>query len=73
MTYLQSFRMLSKAQEIGFLFDDNSKANGTYFTTYYPFMLFDERKLPEFYFDDITVFYGNNGSGTFLKGADVNA
>ena len=29
----------------------------------YPFGLFRYRDLPEFYFNDITIFYGNNGSG----------
>ena len=41
----------------------NHKAKQTCYTTKYPFGLFRYRELPEFYFNDITIFCGNNGSG----------
>ena len=41
----------------------NFKAKRTCYTTKYPFGLFRYRELPEFYFSDITIFCGNNGSG----------
>ena len=41
----------------------NFKARRTCYTTKYPFDLFRYRDLPEFYFTDITIFCGNNGSG----------
>ena len=41
----------------------NFKAKRTCYTTKYPFGLFRYRELPEFYFTDITIFCGNNGSG----------
>ena len=42
---------------------DNIKVKKTCYTTYYPFQLFQYRELPEFFFSDITIFCGNNGSG----------
>ncbi len=67
MIYLQKFKMLSRAEDEGF-FQEKSptyhpKTRGTYFTSYYPFMLFRDHELPEFQFGDITIFYGGNGSG----------
>ena len=41
----------------------NFKAKRTCYSTKYPFGLFRYRDLPEFYFTDITIFCGNNGSG----------
>ena len=41
----------------------NFKVKRTCYTTKYPFGLFRYRDLPEFYFTDITIFCGNNGSG----------
>lgn len=41
----------------------NPKAKRTCYDSAYPFGLFRYRDFPEFYFDDITIFYGNNGSG----------
>jgi len=41
----------------------NFKVKRTCYTTRYPFDLFRYRELPEFYFNDITIFCGNNGSG----------
>ena len=40
-----------------------AKAKKTCYDSKYPFLLFKDRELPEFYFDDITIFYGDNGSG----------
>lgn len=62
MIYLQSFSMPREEQEHEF-FMYNPKARRTCYDSKYPFGLFRYRSLPEFYFDDITVFYGNNGSG----------
>ena len=41
----------------------NQKIRRTCYTTKYPFGLFRYRELPEFYFNDITIFCGDNGSG----------
>ncbi len=62
MVYLQSFRMPSKEAEEYYL-SHSEKAEKSYYTTRYPFYLFQHRELPEFYFTDITIFCGNNGSG----------
>lgn len=68
MVYLQSFSFPTEDQEINYMFDlgggePNYKVKVSYYDSKYPFGLFRYRKLPEFYFDDITIFYGNNGSG----------
>lgn len=62
MIYLQSFTFPSEEQEAGF-FCSNPKAKKTCYDSKYPFGLFRYREFSEFFFDDITVFYGNNGSG----------
>ena len=59
--------MLSKEEDESF-FNPNSplfkrKSLSTYHATEYPFVLFRDRNLTDFVFEDITVFYGNNGSG----------
>ena len=41
----------------------NFKVKRTCYSNQYPFGLFRYRDLPEFYFTDITIFCGNNGSG----------
>ena len=63
MVYLQSFTMPSADQEVSFYSFSNHKAHKTCYESHYPFGLFKYRSLPEFYFEDITIFYGNNGSG----------
>ena len=64
MIYLQSFQMPTKEAEETYFFDPtNMKVKRTAYTTKYPFGLFRYRELPEFYFNDITIFCGNNGSG----------
>ena len=62
MLYLQSFKMPSEDDEYRF-FLNSLKARRTCYDSKYPFGLFRYRELPELYFDDITIFYGNNGSG----------
>ncbi len=62
MIYLQSFALPTESQEQDF-FIHNPKAKKTCYDSKYPFGLFQYRELPEFFFDDITIFYGNNGSG----------
>ncbi|MBE7058887.1 MAG: ATP-binding cassette domain-containing protein [Ruminococcaceae bacterium] len=62
MVYLQTFKMPTQDQEEDF-FLYNSKAKRTCYDSHYPFGLFKYKELPEFWFDDITIFYGNNGSG----------
>ena len=62
MVYLLSFALPTASQEDHF-FLCNSKAKKTCYDSKYPFLLFKDRELPEFYFDDITIFYGDNGSG----------
>ena len=64
MIYLQSFQMATREDEENYFNDPtNFKAKRTCYTTKYPFGLFRYRELPEFYFSDITIFCGNNGSG----------
>ena len=64
MIYLQSFHMPTRDDEENYFADTtNFKAKRTCYTTKYPFGLFRYRELPEFYFTDITIFCGNNGSG----------
>ena len=64
MIYLKSFKMLTRDDEENyFIYPTNPKVNQTCYTTKYPFGLFRYRELPEFYFNDITIFCGNNGSG----------
>lgn len=62
MVYLMSFRMPTQDDEENYMIK-SKKASRTCYTTKYPFGLFRHRELPEFYFTDITVFCGNNGSG----------
>lgn len=62
MIYLQSFAMPTKSDEEDF-FIGSMKAKKTCYASQYPFGLFRYRQLPQFYFDDITIFYGDNGSG----------
>lgn len=64
MIYLQSFQMPTRFDEENYFVNPgNFKAKRTCYTTKYPFDLFRYRELPEFYFTDITIFCGNNGSG----------
>ena len=64
MIYLQTFQMPTRESEEAFFSDlGNYKAKRTCYTTKYPFDLFRYRELPEFFFADITIFCGNNGSG----------
>lgn len=64
MVYLQRFKMPTGDDEADyFLNPPSGKAFSTYYTIKYPFDLFRYRELPEFLFDDITIFCGNNGSG----------
>lgn len=67
MIFLNSFHMLSKEEDEDF-FNPSSplfkrKSLSTYHATEYPFVLFRDRNLTDFAFEDITIFYGNNGSG----------
>ena len=62
MIYLMSFKLPTQEDEENY-FAENLKAKRTCYTTYYPFQLFQYRELPEFFFSDITIFCGNNGSG----------
>jgi len=64
MIYLQSFRMPTRNNEEKYFSNPyNQKIRRTCYTTKYPFGLFRYRELPEFYFNDITIFCGDNGSG----------
>lgn len=64
MIYLQSFRFPTEDDEGNyFSAPGNFKAKRTCYTTKYPFGLFRYREFPEFYFSDITIFCGDNGSG----------
>ena len=62
MIFLGSFTFPSEDAEHNF-FMNSLKAARRCYDSNYPFGLFTYRELPEFFFGDITVFYGNNGSG----------
>ena len=68
MIYLQSFHMLSKDEDEDFFLNVKSptfktKNYRTCYSSQYPFVMFRESGLPDFIFNDITIFYGGNGSG----------
>ncbi len=64
MVYLQSFQMPTREEEENyFIYSQDAKAKRTCYDTKYPFNLFRYRELPLFFFGDITIFCGNNGSG----------
>jgi predicted ATPase len=68
MIYLQSFHMLSKDEDEDFFLNVKSpnfktKNYRTCYSSQYPFVMFRESDLPDFIFNDITIFYGDNGSG----------
>ena len=54
--------MPTESDEVDFLVW-NSRANMTCFSSRYPFGLFKGRELPELFLNDVTILYGNNGSG----------
>lgn len=62
MVYLSSFALPTRDMEDDF-FISNLKAKKTCYDSKYPFGLFRYRSFPELLFNDITVIYGNNGSG----------
>ena len=62
MVWLQEFRLPDRDEEESHLMF-SPKAKMTVWSSYYPFGLFRERDFPAFTFDEITVFYGDNGSG----------
>ena len=62
MVYLQSFTLPTRRDEEGYA-SSSGRAYMTCYDSCYPFELFKYRELPEFYFSDVTIFYGNNGSG----------
>ena len=62
MVYLQSFTIPTEDEELEF-FKYDKRAQKTCYDSHYPFGLFRYREIPELYFEDVTVFYGNNGSG----------
>ncbi len=62
MIFLNRFRLPTKEDEENFFYLRNMLNHNVY-TSEYPFYLFSERRMPTLDFSDITVFYGNNGSG----------
>ncbi len=67
MVFLSEFQFPSQRQEEDF-FNPQSptfkfKNFRTVYSSKYPFFLFEFRGLPPLNFSDITIFYGNNGSG----------
>ena len=59
MVYLKSFKLLNSEEEMYML----SGETRTYIKNNYPFLIFPNKKLENISFSDITIFYGNNGSG----------
>ncbi len=62
MIVLNQFKLPAKEDEESFFFYRQG-LNRNVYASEYPFRLFSERKMPTLDFSDITVFYGNNGSG----------
>lgn len=59
MIYLESFKIADEGDEIDYI----AKLKRTYYTSIYPFKLFENRGLNKIIFSPITFFYGGNGSG----------
>lgn len=59
MVYLESFKVPKRQNEEAYFF----RFHETCYTDFYPFGVFRNRKLPQFIFEPITIFYGGNGSG----------
>ncbi len=62
MVYLSQFRFPTRKEEQAFL-SASPKMKRTIYSSKYPFSLFEFRDMPTLDFQEITVFYGNNGSG----------
>ena len=70
MEYLDYFAPASENDEAEFVLSFNYKVEMTCFSeNVYPFKIFPEKYFSRADFDDITIFYGGNGSGksTFLN------
>ncbi len=69
MIVLSEFRLPTDAEEEFFFVPPPHNPNfklknyRTAYTSKYPFFLFAHREMPCLIFDDITILYGNNGSG----------
>ncbi|MBQ8432640.1 MAG: AAA family ATPase [Clostridia bacterium] len=65
MLYLESFRLASADQEVGFLlsFPHQLEMRCYDHNNVYPFKLFPEKGLEELTFAPVTLLYGGNGSG----------
>ena len=61
MIWLTEFRLPKQSEEETLMF--SPKAKMTVWSSYYPFGLFSTRDFPTLTFGEITVFYGDNGSG----------
>lgn len=62
MIWLSDFTLPTASEEESFLFNC-PRAKMTVYSGFYPFGLFRERDFPSFSFSEITIFYGDNGSG----------
>lgn len=60
MIYLEKFMLPDSGTEEDYLEQFTKR---TCYDTYYPFQIFYNRELPPLEFEDITIFYGGNGSG----------
>ncbi len=69
MIFLSDFNLPTREEEEFFFTPPPTNPNykfknyRTVYTSKYPFFLFAQRDMPRLEFDDITIFYGNNGSG----------
>ncbi len=69
MIFLSEFRLPTQKEEEFFFTPPPKNPNykvknyRTVYTSKYPFLLFHHREMPTLEFSDITVLYGNNGSG----------
>lgn len=70
MVVLNAFRMTSRQEDEDFFIayptnpNFNPKTRVTAYSSKYPFILFRDRELPEWFeFSDVTIFCGGNGSG----------
>lgn len=62
MKYISSFYLLSQISEESF-FSYNPKLKLTCYDSFYPYGIFPKKEFQKIKFDDITMFYGGNGSG----------
>ena len=62
MVYLKNFTLLDELQEHDIVCYEEIRR---IFNNYYPLHLFSSKQFEDIEFDNITIFYGGNGSGKY--------